>query len=125
MQKDYDDTIRYYIDKDNVVVDTLSWKTIRIGILACLGVSKRLLAREIQTLEPRFMHLDILESGGMLPSVEVRTIFILKSRLDSSRMDILTSSETRWCLERRQLPFLIWVVCSILEGGFVSLELVI
>ncbi|WMV59148.1 hypothetical protein MTR67_052533 [Solanum verrucosum] len=44
--------------------------------LACLSVSKRSLAKEIQTLEYKFMQLGISERGGVLASIEVRATFI-------------------------------------------------
>ncbi|WMV37093.1 hypothetical protein MTR67_030478, partial [Solanum verrucosum] len=58
--KDYDVshvTIQYHLGKANVVADSLSWKTVRMGSMASLGVSKRPLAGEIYTLESKFMHL--------------------------------------------------------------------
>ncbi|WMV24152.1 hypothetical protein MTR67_017537 [Solanum verrucosum] len=74
--KDYDVTIQYHPGKANVVADALSRKAMSIGNLAFLGVSKRLLAREIQTLESMFMQLGISEKGGVLASIEVRATFI-------------------------------------------------
>ncbi|WMV29229.1 hypothetical protein MTR67_022614 [Solanum verrucosum] len=47
-----------------------------MGSLACLSVSKRPLANEIQTLESKFMQLGISEKGGVLASIEVRATFI-------------------------------------------------
>ncbi|KAK4713227.1 hypothetical protein R3W88_019134 [Solanum pinnatisectum] len=47
-----------------------------MGSLACLSVTKRPLAKEIQTLEYKFMQLGISERGGVLTSIEVRAIFI-------------------------------------------------
>ncbi|WMV13979.1 hypothetical protein MTR67_007364 [Solanum verrucosum] len=53
--KYYDVTIQYHTGKANVVADALSQKTVSMGSLACLGVSKRPLASKIHTLESRFM----------------------------------------------------------------------
>ncbi|KAK4731597.1 hypothetical protein R3W88_024585 [Solanum pinnatisectum] len=47
-----------------------------MGSLCCLGVSKRPLAKEIQTLESKFMQLGISEKGGVLASIAVRSTFI-------------------------------------------------
>ncbi|KAK4710081.1 hypothetical protein R3W88_004594 [Solanum pinnatisectum] len=47
-----------------------------MGSLASLSVTKRPLAKEIQTLESKFMHLGISKKGGVLASIEVRTTFI-------------------------------------------------
>ncbi|WMV40756.1 hypothetical protein MTR67_034147, partial [Solanum verrucosum] len=44
----YDVTILYHLGKVNVVADALSRKAMSMGSLACLGVSKRLLAKKIQ-----------------------------------------------------------------------------
>ncbi|WMV50512.1 hypothetical protein MTR67_043897 [Solanum verrucosum] len=74
--KDCDITIQYYPGKANVVEDTLNQKTMSMGSLACLGASKRPLAKEIQTLESKFMQLGISEKGGVLASIEVRPTFI-------------------------------------------------
>ncbi|KAK4737584.1 hypothetical protein R3W88_001281 [Solanum pinnatisectum] len=49
-----------------------------MGSLACLSLSKRPLAKKIQTLESKFMQLGISEKGGVLGSIEVRTTFIEK-----------------------------------------------
>ncbi|WMV07935.1 hypothetical protein MTR67_001320 [Solanum verrucosum] len=53
--KDYDVTIQYHSGKANVVADTLSRKEISMGNLAYLGVSKRPLVGEIQTLASGFV----------------------------------------------------------------------
>jgi len=74
--KDYDVTIQYHPGKANVVADALSQKTVSMSSLACLNVSKRPLAKEIQTLESKFMQLGISERGGVLASIEVRATFI-------------------------------------------------
>ncbi|WMV24556.1 hypothetical protein MTR67_017941 [Solanum verrucosum] len=74
--KDYDVTIQYHPGKANVVADALSRKTVSMNSLACLSVSKRPLAKEIQTLESKFIQLSISEKGGVLASIEVRATFI-------------------------------------------------
>ncbi|WMV24497.1 hypothetical protein MTR67_017882 [Solanum verrucosum] len=47
-----------------------------MGSLACLSVSKRPLAKEIHTLESKFMKLGISERCGVLASIEVKATFI-------------------------------------------------
>ncbi|WMV19082.1 hypothetical protein MTR67_012467 [Solanum verrucosum] len=74
--KDYDVTIQYHPGKANVVVDALSQKAVSMGSLACLSVTKRPLAKEIQTLESKFMQLGISEKGRVLASIEVSATFI-------------------------------------------------
>ena len=74
--KDYDVTIQYHPGKANVVADTLSRKMVVMGNLAYLSVTKGPLAKEIQTLESKFMHLSISERGRVLASVEVKDTFI-------------------------------------------------
>ncbi|KAH0672114.1 hypothetical protein KY284_023201 [Solanum tuberosum] len=58
------------------VADALSRKAVSMGSLACLSVAKRPLAKEIQTLESKFMQLGISERGGVLASIEVEVTFI-------------------------------------------------
>ena len=61
--KDYDVTIQYHLGNANVA-DALSRKVVSMGSLACLSVTKRPLAKEIQILESKFMQLGISERGG-------------------------------------------------------------
>ncbi|WMV50946.1 hypothetical protein MTR67_044331 [Solanum verrucosum] len=74
--KYYDVTIQYHSGKANVVADALSQKAVSMGSLAYLRVTKRPLAKEIQTLESKFMQLGISERGGVLTSIEVKAMFI-------------------------------------------------
>ncbi|WMV08089.1 hypothetical protein MTR67_001474 [Solanum verrucosum] len=57
--KDYDMAIQYHPCKANVVADALSRKSVSMGSLTCLSVCKRLLAKEIQSWESKFMQLGI------------------------------------------------------------------
>ena len=52
-----------------------------MGILTCLSVSKRPLAKEIQTLESKFIELGISEKGGVLSRIELRATFIEKIKV--------------------------------------------
>lgn len=44
--------------------------------IAYLSVSKKPLAKEILTLESKFLKLDISKRGGLLDSIEAKTTFI-------------------------------------------------
>ncbi|WMV41338.1 hypothetical protein MTR67_034723 [Solanum verrucosum] len=74
--KDYDVTIQYHPGKANIVAYALSRKAVSIGSLACLSATKQPLAKEIQTLESKFMQLGISERDGVLTSIKVRATFI-------------------------------------------------
>ena len=76
--KDYDITILYHPGKANIVADALSRKSGSMGSLAHLQVSRRLLAREVQTLANDFMRLEVNEKGGFLACVEARSSFLDK-----------------------------------------------
>ena len=76
--KDYDVTILYHPGKANVVADALSRKTGSMGSLAHLQVSRRPLAREVQTLANDFLRLEIAEEKGFLACVEARSSFLDK-----------------------------------------------
>ena len=49
-----------------------------MGSLAHLQVSRRPLAREVQTLANDFIKLEVNEKGGFLASVEARSSFLDK-----------------------------------------------
>ena len=76
--KDYDITILYHPGKANILKDTLSRKPGSMGSLAHLQVSRRPLAREVQTLANDFMRLEVNEKRGFLAYVEARSSFIDK-----------------------------------------------
>ncbi|WMV25129.1 hypothetical protein MTR67_018514, partial [Solanum verrucosum] len=78
--KDYNVTIQYNSGKANVVADALSVKAVSMYSLACLSVTKRPLAKEIQALESKFMQLNILETSAVLASIEVRATFIEETK---------------------------------------------
>ena len=75
---DYDITILYHPGKANVVADALSRKVGSMGSQAHLQVSRRPLAREVQTLANDFMRLEVNEKGGFLAGVEARSSFLDK-----------------------------------------------
>jgi len=74
--KDCDVTNQCHLGKANVVAEALSQKAVSMGKLAFLSVTKWPLAKEIHTLESKFMQLGILERGGVLASIEVKASFI-------------------------------------------------
>ena len=65
--KDYDITILYHPGKANVVADALTRKAGSMGSLAHLQVSRRPLAREVQTLANDLMRLEVNDKGGFWP----------------------------------------------------------
>ena len=74
--KNYDVTIQYHPCKANVVADSLSRKVVSMCILAYLSLSKRPLGKEIQALESIFVKLGISKRGGVLASIEVKSLFM-------------------------------------------------
>lgn len=74
--KDYDVTILYHPGKVNVVADTLSKKSERMGSFSCLEVSRHPLDREVQTLANGFIRLELSNFGGFLIHVESRSLFL-------------------------------------------------
>ena len=84
--KDYDITILYHPGKANVVADALCRKAGSMGSLAHLQVSRRPLAREVQTLANDFMRLEVLEKGGFWPVWRQGLPFLIKLRESSLLM---------------------------------------
>ena len=78
--KDYDITILYHPGKANIVADALSRKAGSVRSLAHLQVSRRPLAREVQTLANDLMRLEVNEKGGLLSCVEARSSILDKIR---------------------------------------------
>ena len=76
--KDYNITIFYHPGKANVIADALCRKAGSMGSLFHLQVSRRPLAREVQTLANGFMRLEVNEKGGFLACVEARSSFLDK-----------------------------------------------
>ena len=74
--KDYDITILYHPGKAYVIADALSRKAGSMGSLAHLQVSRRPLAREVQTLANDLMRLEINEKEGLFACVEARSSFL-------------------------------------------------
>ncbi|WMV40988.1 hypothetical protein MTR67_034373 [Solanum verrucosum] len=74
--EDYDVTIQYYPGKANMLANALSRTAVTMGSLACLIITKRPFAKEIHTLESKFMQLGNSERGGVLASIHVRVTFI-------------------------------------------------
>ena len=68
--------------------EAFSRKTISMGSLAHLTGTKRLLAQKIQTLESMFVQLGISERGGLLASIEAKSMFIEESRPSNLKMEI-------------------------------------
>ncbi|XP_069143448.1 uncharacterized protein [Solanum lycopersicum] len=64
------------LGKANVVADALSRKTGSMGSLAHLQISRRPLAREIQTFANDLMRLEVLEKGGFSACGEARSSFL-------------------------------------------------
>ncbi|WMV40784.1 hypothetical protein MTR67_034169 [Solanum verrucosum] len=66
----------YHPRKANVMANALRRKTVSMVSLACLGVSKQPLSKEIQTLESKFMQLGISEKSVVLAIIEIKPTFI-------------------------------------------------
>ncbi|WMV19898.1 hypothetical protein MTR67_013283 [Solanum verrucosum] len=90
----------------NVVADALSKKAVSMGSLACLSVTKRPLAKEIQTLEFKFIQLGILERGGVLASIEVRATFIEEIKAKQFKDQNLKELRKKTPLVRHKRPLL-------------------
>ena len=93
--KDYDITILYHLGISNVVADALSRKAGSMGCLAHLQVSRRPLAREVQTLANDFIRLEVLEKGGFLACVEARSSF-----LDKIKENQFTNEKLIWIRDK-------------------------
>ena len=87
-------------EKANVVADALSRKAGSMGSLAHLQVSRRPLAREVQTLANDFMRLEVLEKGGFLACVEARSSFLDKIKGKQFTDEKLSQFEIWYCEER-------------------------
>ena len=68
-----------------------------MGSLAHLQVSRRPLAREVQTLANDLMRLEVNEKGGLLASVESRSSFLDKIKGNSLMMRNCAESKIRYC----------------------------
>ncbi|KAK4724383.1 hypothetical protein R3W88_027162 [Solanum pinnatisectum] len=73
-----------------------------MGSLACLSVSKRPLAKEIQTLESKFMQLGISERGGVLASIEVRATFIENIKAKQFENENLNELKKKTVIDKTQ-----------------------
>ena len=60
------------------MADAISRKAGSMGSLAHLQVSRRPLAREVQTLDNDLMRLEVNEKRGLLACVEARSSFLDK-----------------------------------------------
>jgi len=74
--KDYDVTIQYHPGKANVVTDALSRKTVSMGSLACLSVSKRPWLKKFNIWSLSSCSWASQKKGGVLASIEVSATFI-------------------------------------------------
>lgn len=72
----YDVIIQYNLGNTNVVGDTLSQKSISMGSLAYLRVTRRPLSKEILTLVMSLMQFGMSKRGRVFTSVELRPIFL-------------------------------------------------
>ena len=81
--KDYDVNILYHPGKANVMADALSRKAESMGSLAHLQVSRRPLAREVQTLANNFMRLEVMRREDFWPVWRRDLLFLTRSRENS------------------------------------------
>ena len=77
------------------MADALSRKAGSMGSLAHLPVSRRPLAREVQTLDNDLMRLEVNEKGGFLVCVEARSSFLDKIKAVKSWVRPTNVSEVR------------------------------
>ena len=66
-----------------------------MGSLAHLQVSRRLLAREVQTLANDLMRLEVNEKGGLLACVEARSSFL--DKIKGKQFDDESESKIKYC----------------------------
>ena len=100
ISKYYDITILYHPGKANIVEDALSRNVGSMGSLAHIQVSRRPLAREVQTLANDFMMLEVLKKGVFLACVEARSSFLDKIKEISLLMRRRAEFEIWYCDER-------------------------
>ena len=74
------------ITQERLVADALSRKAGSMGSLAHLQVSRRPLAREVQTLDNDFMRLEVNEKGGFLAVWRRDLLFLTRLRENSLMM---------------------------------------
>ncbi|WMV29194.1 hypothetical protein MTR67_022579 [Solanum verrucosum] len=85
-----------------MVVYTLSRQTVSIGSLVCLGMSKQPLAREIETLEDKFIWLGISKKGGVLDIIKVKPTFIEKIKTKKFKDWELTKIKGKVVCDKKQ-----------------------
>ncbi|WMV13709.1 hypothetical protein MTR67_007094 [Solanum verrucosum] len=100
--KDYGVTIEYHLDKANVVADALSRKAVSMGSLVGLSITRRPLAKEIHTLESKFMQLGISDKGGALASIEDRATFIAEIKAKQFEDEILNELKKKTVIGKAQ-----------------------
>lgn len=118
--KEYDITILYHPRKSNMVADALSRMPASMGSLAYLNATRRSLAREIQSLANKFIQLEVTKRGGFLASIESRSIFFIKSRLNNFGILSYTRFVIRFSGVRLTWPLLMVIGCYRLRVSFCS-----
>lgn len=109
--------------KANIVVDTLGQKAMSMGSLACFSVSKRPLAKDIQTLESKFMLLGVLEKGWVLVIIKGTVTFIEEIKYKQFEDEHLKEiKRIKQCMVSHKRPLLMQEVRSVLKKEFVFLE---
>lgn len=59
-----------------MVDDALIQKTKKLGNLACLDICTHTLSSVVKTLDNNFMRLQVINRGGLLDNVDVRSTFL-------------------------------------------------